>query len=383
MMKIIRITTVPISLKVLLKGQLKYISNHYDIIAISSPSPVLEEVAYNEGVKTIGVDLTRKITPLKDILSIIKLFLILKREKPLIVHTHTPKAGLTGMIAAYMAGVPHRLHTVAGMPLLEARGIKRKILIAVDWLTYRCTTKIYPNSFVLSHIITKELKLCSKNKVKVIGNGSSNGINIDYFSPKRIENCYSLKKQFNIKEQNFIFCFVGRVVKDKGINELITAFKQFIDVYCNSKLLLIGPFEDSLDPISNESKHFLKTNENVIHTGFVEDVRPYLAISDVFVFPSYREGFPNVVMQAGAMGLPSIVTNINGCNEIIEDGINGIIVPPKDSESLYNAMVELYLNKDKREKMAHIAREMISSRYDQQLVWDAILKEYKSLENDV
>ena len=383
MKKIVRITTVPISLKVLLKGQLKFMSNHYEVVAIASPEPLLNKVATDENVRTIGVELTRKITPIKDLRSIVKLYLYLKKEKPFIVHTHTPKAGLAGMIAAKLAGVPHRLHTVAGMPLLETNGVKRKVLIAVEWITYKFATKIYPNSFVLCNIITSDLKLCHKNKVKVISNGSSNGINIHHFSPISRDSVRSLQRNLCLNDTNFVFCFIGRVVKDKGINELIEAFKKLDNIYTNTKLLLVGPFESNLDPISSDSTELIKSSKNIIHTGFVDDVRPYLGLSDVFVFPSYREGFPNVVMQAGAMGLPSIVTDINGCNEIIEDGINGLVIPPKDSDSLYNAMVDLYQNKEKRNKMASVAREMIVTRYDQQLVWNALLKEYQSLEKNV
>lgn len=383
MKKVIRITTVPLSLKVLLKGQLKFISNHYEVVAIASPEPLLNKVATEENVRTIGVKLTRRITPVKDLLSIAKLYFLLKKEKPFIVHTHTPKAGLTGMIAAKLAGVPHRLHTIAGMPLLESNGVKRKILIAVEWITYKFATKIYPNSFVICDIITNDLKLCHKCKVKVIGNGSSNGINVHHFSPMSRDCARSLQGDLSLNDSDFVFCFIGRVVNDKGINELIEAFKRFNNNYRNAKLLLVGPFESSLDPISTDSTELIKSSKSIIHTGFVDDVRPYLALSEVFVFPSYREGFPNVVMQAGAMGLPSIVTDINGCNEIIDDGINGLVIPPKDSDSLYNAMVDLYQNKEKRNKMASVAREMIATRYDQQLVWNALLEEYKSLEKNV
>lgn len=383
MKKIVRITTIPISLKVLLKGQLKFMSNQYEVIAIASPDSLLDQVASEEHVRTIGIELTRKITPFKDLLSILKLYFILKKEKPFIVHTHTPKAGLVGMIAAKLAGVPHRLHTVAGMPLLEAKGIKRKILIAVEWITYKFTTRVYPNSFILSNIITKDLKICKKNKVKVIGNGSSNGINLHHFSPINKDNTQLLQRDLCLNDSDFVFCFIGRIVKDKGINELVEVFKKIVNIHMNVKLILVGPFENNLDPICTDTIEFIKSCKSIIHTGFVDDVRPYLAISDVFVFPSYREGFPNVVMQAGAMGVPSIVTDINGCNEIITNNLNGIIISPKDSNSLYNAMIELYQNNMKRNNMASVARKMISTRYDQQFVWNALLKEYQSLEKNV
>lgn len=381
--KIVRITTIPLSLKVLLKGQLRYMSNYYEIVAISSPEPILEKVASEEEVRTKAVLLTRKITPIKDFVSIIKLYLILRKEKPFIVHTHTPKAGLVGMIAARLAGIKHRLHTVAGMPLLESSGVRRKILLLVEWFTYRFATRIYPNSYVLSDIITSELRLCKKDKVKIIGNGSSNGIDTEYFKPLNKRELDSFKLNLNISNNDFVFSFVGRVVKDKGINELVDAFYKLNSIHSNTKLLLVGPYENGLDPINKNTKIRIDSCESIVHTGFIEDIRPYLAISDLFVFPSYREGFPNVVMQAGSMGIPSIVTNINGCNEIIENGINGLIIPSKDSDSLYKAMLELYQNNEKRNKMASVTREMIATKYEQQLVWNSLLKEYQSLEKYV
>lgn len=182
--KIIRITTVPSSLKVLLKDQLKFINNNgYEVVGISSVGKELKEVSDNEGIRTIELNMTRTISPFKDFISLIKMFIILVKEKPDIVHTHTPKAGTIGMLASYIAGIPLRLHTVAGLPLLEKKGVKRNILNFVEKLTYKCSTKIYPNSFVMKDIILKN-KFTETNKVKVIANGSSNGIDTSYFNPE-------------------------------------------------------------------------------------------------------------------------------------------------------------------------------------------------------
>lgn len=377
--KIIRVTTVPISLSNLLKGQLKYMSKYYSMIAISSPGKILDNYSKEEGISTESVVMTRKISPFKDLMAVYKLYKIFRREKPFIVHSHTPKAGTASMIAAKLAGVPNRLHTIAGLPLVEATGLKKNILFFVEKVTYYCATKIYPNSYGLKEIILKN-KFTTSDKLHIIGNGSSNGIDTSYFNSQLItqKEKSKLKSKLNIKDSDLVFIYVGRLVKDKGINELVGAFKNIAASNSNAKLLMVGMFEKELDPLAQETINEIKTNPNIIAVGWKDDVRPYFSISNVLVFPSYREGFPNVVMQAGAMGLYSIVSNINGCNEIIIDGKNGKIIPPKDEEALYLAMKK-FCSMD-FEQHPKKYRELIVSRYERVFVWQKIHEEYKQLE---
>lgn len=384
--KLIRITTVPISLEKLLENQLRFMKSHYEVTAISSDKFNLDRIGQLQEVSVFFVKMTRKITPITDLISVYKLYRLFKKERPLIVHSHTPKAGIVGMLGAKLAGVPLRLHTVAGLPLMEATGIKRKVLDFVEKLTYFCATKVYPNSKGLYDFILKN-NYTSKDKLKVIAAGSSNGINTDFFSPEQLsqEQVLKLKTDLNLSESDFIFVFVGRLVGDKGINELVKAFKKTC-LSLNSKsckLLLVGPLESELDQLTIETLNEIESNPNITSVGYQQDVRPYFAISDSLVFPSYREGFPNVVMQAGAMGLPSIVTNINGCNEIIIEGENGTIVPVKNTEALYQSMYKMMMDDTFRSKLQQKARQMIVSRYEQKVVWEAILAEYKKLEENV
>lgn len=378
--KIIRITTVPISLDKLIEGQMAFMKDYYEVIAVSSDIENLRKVGLKEGVRTFALEMTRKITPLKDIKATYKLYRFLKKEKPFIVHTHTPKAGIVGMLASYLAKVPCRLHTVAGLPLLETAGIKRKILNIVEKLTYACATKVYPNSYGLEDIILQN-NFTKEKKLKVIGNGSSNGINTEYFRTNLFSEKQKkkLKRELNINETDFVFIFVGRIVGDKGINELIAAFEKLSKENEQVKLLLVGPFEEELDPLQEKTKAILKNNKQIISVGYQNDVRLYFAISNVLVFPSYREGFPNVVMQAGAMGLPSIVSDINGCNEIIKNEVNGLIIPVKNSVEIYSALKKMLSDK----KMCTNARKMIEGRYKQKHVWESLLNEYKFLEHNV
>lgn len=381
--KLIRITTVPASLEKLLQNQLNFMNEYFEVIVISSDEQKLAMIGKSQLVPVFCVEFTRKITPFKDIKALWRLYWFFKKEKPFIVHTHTPKAGTIGMLASKLAAVPNRLHTIAGLPLLETKGSKRKLLNFVERLTYACATKLYPNSFGLKDIIIKE-NLCASKKLKVIGSGSSNGINLSYFSSKLFtENQRRLLRQsLRIPFDSFIFIFVGRLVSNKGINELIKSFQKLYSENQKVTLLLVGPTEENLDPLDTITKNVISSYSSIVYVGYKNDVRPYLAISDVLVFPSYREGLPNVVLQAGAMDLPSIVSDINGCNEIIKNGENGVIIPPKNPEALYRAMKKIAINKELYNQLKLNCRSMISSRYQQQFVWNEILKEYKKLEQE-
>jgi glycosyltransferase involved in cell wall biosynthesis len=381
MSKIIRVTTIPKSLGGLLQGQLKFMSQYYYMIGVSGKGgDRLKRISKEEGIEVIPVEMTRKITPVQDLKSVYKLYKIFKKEKPEIVHSHTPKAGTLSMLAAKLAGVPHRLHTIAGLPLLEATGAKRMLLDVVEKITYSCATMIYPNSFGLKEIIIKN-KYTKKQKLKVIANGSSNGINTSFFDPNLYtdQDKLNLRKELKISKTDNVIIFVGRLVKDKGINELILAFKKLSEQERETKLLLVGIFENDLDPLLPETETEIETNPNIIFAGWQNDVRPYFAISDILAFPSYREGFPNVVMQAASMGIVSIVTDINGCNEIISDGNNGLIIPTKDTEALFESMRKLVQDDTLRNTLAANSRESIIARYQNQFVWIELLKEYQSL----
>lgn len=379
--KLIRITTVPMSLKYLLKGQMAFMSkNGFDVSMISADGEEINDVIENEKCDHIIIQLTRKITILKDLKATYNLYKLIRKEKPDIVHTHTPKAGIVGMLSSYFARVPVRLHTVAGLPLMEVTGFKRIILNFVEKLTYKCSTKVYPNSYGLKKIILKH-RFTSKNKLKVIGNGSSNGIDTSYFDPElfSIEENGVLKTNLGIKKTDFVFIFVGRIVGDKGINELVEAFNELCSDLKGIKLLLVGPFEDELDPLSEKTKLLISNNDKIISAGYQNDVRPYFSISNCLVFPSYREGFPNVVMQAGAMGLPSIVSDINGCNEIIENNINGLVIRVKSVRAIYAAMIKIISDKTLFNKLRLTSRNSIKSKYDREVYWHLLLKEYKDL----
>lgn len=371
-MIIARLTTVRISLSLLVNGQADFFrtKGHTYFLASGPCSHKITDKYYTE------LPLVRRPNLFKDFRALISTFFWLRRIKPDILHTHTPKAGLIGMLAGFLAGVPVRLHTVAGIPWMEASGCLRIIYKLFESLTYSFATKIYPNSSGLHSFLIDELPFASK-KYKVIGNGSSNGIDTNYFSNDAVfDSKDKLRHDFSLPLDAFVWVFIGRIVKDKGINELVEAFLKIGE---NHFLLLVGPFENDQDPISRGTSLLIESSSNIRTYGFQKDVRPFIKLSDALVFPSYREGFPNVPMQAAAMGLPQICTNINGCNEIVIPGVNGLLVPPKDVEALSTAMRRLFENVDLRLAMSLRSRDSIVQRYSRQKIWNLIELEYNEL----
>jgi len=383
MKKIIRTSTQAISLNYLLKGQLLFLNQNYQVIGVSGEDHHLKEVRDREKIKTISIQMQRKISPLKDLISLYQLYLVFKKEKPLLVHSITPKAGLLTMIAGYLAKIPIRIHTFTGLIFPSKTGLLKQILILMDKILCSFATNIYPEGQGVKSDLVK-YKITSK-PLKVLANGNVNGIDLEYYNPLLFTESdnLKLKSDLGITPLDFVFIFVGRLVGDKGINELIKAFNQISIEMVNVKLILVGTFETELDPLKTETLATLKANKNILALGIQSDVRPYYSISNVLVFPSYREGFPNAVIQAGAMGLPSIVTNINGSNEIIIEGKNGTIIPVNNVNQLVISMKKMVQENEYRISLQQNSRAMITSRFEKSLVWEAILSEYKRLESNV
>ena len=374
MLKLIRTSTIPASLENLLKGQLKMLSKYYNVLAVSSPGDDMETIEEREGVRTIAIPMERRISLIKDFISLIRLIVLFAKERPDMVHSITPKAGLLSMLAALITRVPVRMHTFTGLVFPTATGKMQKLLIAMDRLTCFCATHINPEGEGVKRDLVN-YNITSK-PLHIIANGNVNGIDLEYFdkTPEVVEKACSYKK-----EGTFTFCFVGRMVRDKGINELVHSFLRLYQKDERVRLLLVGPFEKELDPVLPEVEEHILHHPGICYMGYQNDVRPFLVASDALVFPSYREGFPNVVIQAGAMGLPAIVTDINGCNEIVLPDLNGVIIPSKDEQALYESMKYFASHPVEVERMAANARPLIASRYEQRIVWNALLDEYKSI----
>ncbi len=378
MKKIIRITTVSSTFR-LLTGQISFLNNYFEVICISSPGHHLADLEKNEGAQTMAVKIQRGLSPLDDIISVVKLYKVFKKENPWLVHSISPKAGLLAMMAAYFAGVENRVHTFTGLLFPTANGLKKRFLLTTDKLTCYFATHIIPEGFGVKNDLIKHQ--ITDKKLEVLGFGNINGIDLEYFksTDKILQEAKKIKDDLQIKNNDFLYVFVGRIVGDKGLNELIQSFCSINKINKSVKLILVGPFEGFQDPIKMDTKKLIDSNDSIFHVGYQKDVRPYLAASDVFVFPSYREGVPNSVIQACAMDLPCIVTDINGCNEIIENNVNGIIIPTKSIDSLENAMIKIYKDKEFYLKLKSETRNFISRRYEQKFVWNKILEFYSKL----
>lgn len=375
-LKIIRATTVPMSLNAFCKGMLKELSEKYEVVAVSSPGSDLDELSEREGVKVIAVPMERHISLWRDLKAIVQMTGVFRKEKPTMVHSMTPKAGLLCMIAGRLTGVPVRVHTFTGLVWPTSAGLKRKILMFTDKLTCACATHIIPEGEgVKNDLIAGKI---TKKPLKVLGYGNVKGV--DMIKCSRRPEVMKIAEKLR-KVDCFTFLYVGRVVRDKGINELCSAFKKLHNEFSNTRLILVGPYEDALDPISEVSRRIIREDGAIEAVGAKsgDELLAYYASADCFVMPSYREGFPNTVLEAGAMGLASIVTNINGSREIVKEGENGMIVPPQNANALFHAMKIMIQSKVDRERMASNARKMIADRFEQGFVRKCLYDFYEEI----
>jgi len=377
--KIIRTSTVPGSLDTFCRGLLSELQQEcgYEVVAVSSPGDRLDTLAAREGVRTVSVPMERHISPLKDLKSLWRLVRVFRRERPTMVHSMTPKAGLLSMMAAWICRVPVRLHTFTGLVFPTATGLTQKILVFTDRLTCACATHIVPEGEGVRNDLTS-YRITAK-PLKVLGHGNVRGIDLERFDPSLPEVIDSAAKIR--KEGVFTFIFIGRLVRDKGINELVLAFTELNREIPDTRLILVGEQEPELDPLSPETLENISGCASIEAVGRQNDVRPWLAASDALAFPSYREGFPNVVIEAGAMGLPSIVTDINGSREIVSHGVNGVIIPTRDRDALLTAMRNMIGQREDTAKMATAARPMVAGRFEQSFVRKCLKDYYKEILN--
>ncbi len=380
--KVIRTASRLGTLYELLDGQLKFLNQHYDVLAIGSDPDkwYLERLVQRDGIRSKEITIEREIHIFKDIVSLYKLYRLFRSEKPLIVHSITQKAGLLSMTAAYFARVPKRIHTFTGLIFPTKTGLIKHLLIFFDKIICRFATHIYPEGNCVKNDLQNHN--VTNKPLNVIANGNINGVNLDYFDPALFTKAdtINLREQLGIQPTDFVFVFLGRLVNDKGVNELVAAFDSLTREHSDAKLVLVGSHEGESDLLPQTTWDRITSNKNIIEVGHQYDVRPYFAIASALVFPSYREGFPNVVLEAGAMGLPSIVTDINGSNEIIIPDYNGLIIPSKDTKALEQAMRWFLDNPTAVAALAKECRNHIKLKYDRKFVWEEVLKEYKRIE---
>jgi glycosyltransferase involved in cell wall biosynthesis len=361
-------------INVVLFEELNYMADYFDIIIVTRIDSNFNSPFQKSNIIYIDLKIDRKINLINDFKALINYIFIFIKYKPDIVHSMSPKSGLISMLAAKLVNVPVRIHTYTGLIFPYKKFVLRNILILMDKITCICTNVLYSDGYGVIKDLYK-YKVTNK-KIRFIKKGSVNGISESFYKNYEVD----INKKYSFFENNnintFIYIFIGRINKDKGINELVEVFHNINTIYTNTKLILVGPFEDDLDPVNTNTKNIIHTNENIISTGFQNDIRFYLELSNVLILPSYREGFPRVLLEAGVFKKPCIVSNINGNNEIIKDNFNGFIFENKNSIELMKCMLHVYLNKDNLEYMQNNAFDYIKNNFVQNEILEILLSDY-------
>jgi glycosyltransferase involved in cell wall biosynthesis len=383
MPKLIRITTAPLSLKYLLFNQMRYMKeNGFDVIMVSSGGREWPDLIKNEGCQHRIVHMTRKMTPFTDLKSLWQLYRLFRKEKPDIIHSHTPKAGLLAMVAAKMAGVKIRIHTIAGLRFMTATGMTRSILVSMEKLTGKAARYVWPNSHSLLNYI-KQHKLINEEKLEVIGHGSSNGVDLNRFSVSvfKQEKLNGIKQLLNYNENCFYILNMGRIVKDKGIDEVLKSFAIVHAADSKLRLIVLGAFEDDLDPISDQAREILKTHPAIIHIDWSDDVEYFMHLSHLLIHASYREGFPNTLLQAGAMNCPVICSAIEGSIDIVTHKETGLLFQPRDADDLLEKLKYALTHAEEMSKYAGNLRKKIEKYFSQQYLHACLKEKYFELLN--
>lgn len=372
--RIFIVATDPQTFELILKPKLPVLRGRYDVFIVSSKRRIIKEIAVKEGVSGLWLPMKRGISPLFDVFSIFIALFYFYRYRPFVVHSFTPKAGLVSMIGSRLAFISNRVHTFTGLVFPAYNGIKRKVLIFCDYLVFIFSTKIIAESLG----VKKQLKSVGidSDKIEMIGYGNVVGVDVDFFSPDFCPTHDENDLYKICKDSRFVFCFVGRINKDKGLTELVSAFYRMPS---DSLLIIVGGIDCS-NPLDSKVLDRIDNNSRIVTVGFQGDVRDFIRLCDFFVLPSYREGFPNVLLQACAMGKPAIVTDVPGCNEVVANGGNGWVVKVRDSEALYKAMLSAYsLTEDRLKEMGDASRNIVLLRHERKAHMAKVVSFYEDL----
>lgn len=378
---LLHITTIPQTLLAFFDGQIHYMkSKGFEVAALSSPGKHFDLVKKRDGIEIHEIAMQRNPSPFADLVSLFRTYRLLRKLRPAIIHTHTPKAGLIGIVAAWLARVPVRIHTLHGIRSIEVVGLREKIVDACEKITCKLSHKIFAVSKSVRNVALEQ-GFGDSNKIELIGEGTCNGIEArNRLNPDNypVNTRSVIRSKYGIPKDAKVLCFVGRIVRDKGVVELVEAWqklqKEFADIY----LLIIGEHESD-DAVGPEITAIIDEDERIIVTGFVHDMPEHYCAVDLVTLPTYREGFPYVPMESGAMELAVVGTEVRGCVDAIVDGLTGVLVPPRDSERLYEAIKELLLNEDLCKKMGQAARQRILSNFKPEMIWSELYCHYVSM----
>lgn len=370
------VTTIPDALK-FLNGQYELIGETFDITAISSQRENLEEAGIRYGVKVHCVPMSREISIFQDFLALLRFVFFFRKERPSVVHGNTPKGGLLSMLAAWLTRVPVRIYVCHGLRYQGCSGFKRKLLMFMEKISCRCATQVISVSKGVRQML-KEDHITDKEPV-IIWNGSISGVDASKFDPGRLFDKDKIRQSYGFDKDNFVLTFVGRIVKDKGIDELVEAFTALSEKFPTMRLLLIGMIEDDGNPISPVTKKTIQDNPAIIAPGEQFNIPEILSVTNLFMLPSYREGLPISLMEAGAMGVPAVASDVIGCNEVVVDGETGVLIPPHSSSDIENAVEKLYMDKELYFSMTRKCREQVLSRFDSKKLLREYVDYYNSL----
>jgi glycosyltransferase involved in cell wall biosynthesis len=346
----------------------------FRVVLLSSPGPLLELTAAREHVERIEVSMQRSIAPLADLVSFYRLWRLIGKYRPDLVEFSTPKAGLLGTLAAWLRGVPRRVYMLRGLKLEATSGLKRRILLFTERLAARCAHAVLCNSESL-RTEALALRIAPLRKLRLLGEGSSNGVDVDRFSPGPSQ----VREQLGIPRGVPVIGFSGRLTCDKGLPELCRAFDLILCAEPSARLLLVGWFDVAEDALDPDLRERILRHPQIYCTGFVPDTAPYYRAMDLFVLPTWREGFPNAVLEAAATGLPVVTTESTGARDSVLPEITGLLIPPGYPEAIYEAVMKLIRDSQRRGRMGQAARAWILEHYVESRVVGMTVDYYKSL----
>lgn len=374
--RVAHVTTIDQSLRYLLLNQMRSIADAgYQVTGISAPGPDVPALEAH-GIRHIAVPLTRRLTPLADMRALLRLYRVFRRERFTIVHTHTPKPGLLGQLAARMAGTPAVINTIHGFYFHEHMPpAQQRFYITMERIAARCSDLILSQS---SEDLETALRLgiCSPERIQWLGNG----IDIRRFDPGRIDpqRLAHLRRALGVPPDTPVVGFVGRLVAAKGVIELARAVQQVQSRVGPVTLLIVGGVDrEKVDALTPEAIQAAAGTTTCVFAGVRQDMPEMYALMDVFALPSYREGFPRAAMEASAMGVPCVVTDVRGCREAVEHGRNGFLTPLHDVDALAEAIVRLLQDDNLRAAMGSAGRSMARERFDEQQVFQRVIGAYR------
>ncbi|MGO9318860.1 MAG: glycosyltransferase family 4 protein [Terracidiphilus sp.] len=346
----------------------------FRVTLVSSPGVLLTRTAAQEGVESIAIPMRREMVPVADLWSLLCLCWLLYRLKPDMTEFSTPKAGLLGSVAAMLCGVPSRVYFLRGLKLETSTGLKRLILLAAERLASACSHAVLCNSESL-RTQALALRVAPEAKLRLLGGGSSSGVDVERFSPGP----GILRARLGIPTNALVVGFVGRLTRDKGLPELVEAFDAILAARPRAHLLLVGWFDAAEDALGSALRSRIKNHPRIHLTGYVADTAPYYRVMDVMVLPTWREGFPNVILEAAASGIPVVTTLCTGARDAVVPEVTGLLIPPGYPEAICEAVLQLLRDPKRRCRMGNAARSWVLKNYVKSRVLGLTVSCYMSL----